>query len=413
MRGPPWTRFRESFENLCRKEKDKFSTIHDTIFTQEDVGGNNGPAHPPQAQAFALNFESVQAKAARNQRFFALLCELIDNQGIVDSIQAHVAGPLMVGGPPAALPGNWGSVLFFWVHNSFGIAQNTGLTLSNQNTIWQSMKLTDNGVNRESIRELYNMVVRRNSERQTPYGALEVYVRFCELITVPPMIVANCMQEMQAPTHIIAGGPFAGQPNLLVFVARIEELWQNLYDRPIQPNIIRYAPPPRQHSGPSNRVDGMHLQIMEGMAAASREPIMRRVTAFDFTREQNCFGCRGYGHPVARCPSDTSISRPISSVIEGLQALQTSNAERLRNFQGRRRIVRRPGQPPPQGGRRQPNVAHAAAAVADEETVYMYDDGSVYSADGFLVQEPVFDDGQAQGGETTPEITEVPPGDSP
>ena len=407
QRGPSWERiFKPQFENCLRGERDNFNNMHQYLFGK-DFGGWDATAPPHIAGAGALaaqNALSIQARISRGDTFINLIKTHILNQDIVDAIDVQYtalvgAAPIAAaaGGPGGAavanqLPTDWAFQLWDWIHTNFGQARQTGLLISNQDSTWANCKISDVGIDRETIRKFYAHLLRLNRERQNQLPILTVWTKFMSQITFPRVLADRAMAELQNPTFVFAGGPNVGQPDLSSAVQAFEEIWQNVYDRGIE---IKPQKAPEPRGPPSNRVDGMHANTITmgdnidyGLVCSpcteadvfESFAVTAGSDAFAFLKdERNCWICHGWGHTKDKCPS-TKRPRPLSACIQGLQQLQAQQNERLRNMQGARR-VRRPG-PSPRAAPRANQQSNSA------ETLIEYDDGGVYTADGTEIVAP-------------------------
>ena len=90
-----------------------------------------------------------------------------------------------------------------------------------------------------------------------PKTNVEIHLKFCKSFTFPVDVKTILTDDMQIPKFLHAAGPLAGQPDLDRLVDHVEERWHLAWDR----HEIKYAPPPRPPSGPSNRVDGMSFSL--------------------------------------------------------------------------------------------------------------------------------------------------------
>ena len=278
-RGPTWVRnFKPAFENVLRGEKDNFSNLHQFVITGLDFGGW-APAAPPHiAGAGALaaqNALSIQARLTRGDSFIFLLKTHIINEDICDAIDAHVLA--LVGAAPAAPPAgpggaavagqrpiDWCTQLWNWIDVNFGQPAQTGLLHSNQGDEWTSAKLTDVGIDRETLRRFYGHLLRLNRLRQNPHPIIEVWTKFMKQIKFPRLLADEAVRQLQNPTYVIAAGlPNAGQPDLGAAVTAFEEMWQQKYDEGIE---IKPQKAPEPRGQPSNRVDGMRLSVHETLA---------------------------------------------------------------------------------------------------------------------------------------------------
>lgn len=389
-RGISWTRvFKPQFEDGLRKHTDSFNSLHEFLVEETDYGGVNGPAHPAGAGLAALGFQSQAARRTRTEKCFGFILTHITNLDIIDAIHSHVAAL------PNPRPDNWVTLVWNWIDVTFGQPRQTGLLHANQTEIWTKTKLTDVGIHRETLRQYYSLLMRLNRERQNPYQPMDVWVKFLKEITFPPLLRDEAVKQLQNPTYVIAAGlPGAGGPDLAALVTAFEEMWHTKYDAGIE---IKPQPAPRQVPSGSNRVDGLLSEIHLTEDELTTGYITQPSTPADgaFTDEERlCWKCRGWGHQREACPSPDK-SRPIWACIQGLQKAQAAAAQRSRGRAGRpgMRIVRRPGAPPPawrKPGMKQP-AAHLAAPH-QEEILYQYDDGSIYTEDGTMISEQAPDE---------------------
>ena len=163
--------------------------------------------------------------------------------------------------------------------------------------------------------------------------------------------------------------------------------------------MIKPQPPPRSAPSESTRVDGMANAIVPTSVGSDyawtgitpselHEAYIVKAgsEAFAFIKnERNCWICKGYGHTKDKCPSDPRVKRPIAGVIQGLTALQSAEQARFRNFRPRRVVIRRNGRSPAS-----PATAHEAAlTISDNEVVYQYDDGAIFSDHGEMLSPPI------------------------
>ena len=186
-RGPTWVRgFKPAFENALKGEKDQFSSIHQFL-NGTDFGGWVAGAPPHIAGAGALaaqNALSIQSRITRGDTFLFLLKNHILNEDITDAIDtqmaalvgvAPAAAPAGPGGAAAAglLPTDWAMQLWNWIDVTYGRPQQTGLLISNQDDEWTKTKLTDVGIDRNTIRRFHGLLMRINRARQTPHQPIQ------------------------------------------------------------------------------------------------------------------------------------------------------------------------------------------------------------------------------------------------
>jgi hypothetical protein len=170
QRGAPWSRkFKPDFENALKLEKDQFSTIHQFLFGK-DFGGWHltAPAHIAGAGAQAVqNALSIQARETRGDTFVALLKTNILDEDIKDGIESYLTNtlpgmaPRAVGavppGPGGAavanqLPIDWALQLWLHIDTQYGALAQNGLLRSNQGATWTNFKLTDVGIDKDTLR---------------------------------------------------------------------------------------------------------------------------------------------------------------------------------------------------------------------------------------------------------------------
>ena len=149
--------------------------------------------------------------------------------------------------------------LWNWIDVTYGRPQQTGLLISNQDDEWTKTKLTDVGIDRNTIRRFHGLLMRINRARQNPHQPIQVWTKFMKQITFPRLLADIALKEMQSPTYVFpVGGVNAGQPDLGSAVTAFEEIWQSIYDKGIE---IKPQKAPEPPGPPSGRVDGMALQI--------------------------------------------------------------------------------------------------------------------------------------------------------
>ena len=413
QRGPTFTRkFKPEFESALNVQRDSFSSVGQFL-KGTDFGGwaPGAPIHIAGAGALAAqNAMSIQSRITRGDSLLHLVKKHILNEDITDAIDAQMV--LLVGaapnppplGPGGAaivntLPTDWAMQLWLWIEQSHGQLQQTGLLHSNQNDEWTSVKITDVGIDRDTPRRLYGHLLRLNRARQNAHPIIEVWTKYLKMFTFPKMLNDMALVQMQNPTYLIIGGPNAGQPDLGALVTVFEELWATIYNRGVE---IKPQAPPKPQGPPSNRVDGMHVQITStddiNPNAQLHESfaVTSGAETFPFLKdERNCWKCRGWGHTKEDCTS-AARPRPLSGCIQGLQELQSSQNARLRSVQAKR-PQRRAGPSPGYANRapRRPNPPSASlSASADADQVPLrtdlieYDDGGVFTDQGVMVVEP-------------------------
>ena len=457
--GGPWNEvFEPHFLDALRGKKDHFTSYYAHFVSETGVGAANGPAHPAGAGLVALSFQSRQAYEVRQDECYNLILSHVGyDQDIKDQIKTHVANTLtgaptrddvtaadaaiaaavaanaaaviagnpVVPVPPAAtgvageLPNDWVAQLWQFCQ-TLGQARPSGLLTLSQNSDFDNIKLTDVGIDRNTISRFKAHLERVNRQRTIPKNINDVWIKFLSQITFPKMLSDEAIRQLQTPTFIIpAPRPNAGSPDLQALANNFEELWQTIYDRGIE---IKPQAAPKPPAERSNRVDGMmnaivhnsprnfgnmsDLAVSQGMMLVPSDTshgynwtgitdaelheayiVSTSSEAFAFVKdERNCWICKGYGHTKDKCPSDPKVKRPIEACISGLQALKSAEAARgqQRPFKPRR-FIRRPGASP--AGRAKA-MEVASIPQDDLETFIQYDDGAVYSMDGVMVTGP-------------------------
>ena len=448
-RGGPWALvFKPAFEDALRSKTDNFSSLYEHIVTETAFGAANGPAHPAGAGLAALEVQSRAAYRTRGENGYSLILSHIGHdQDVHDKIKNHVAtvltgaptaaavvaanaaiaaanaanlAAIAAGNPPVAaippaaagvagaLPADWLAQLYRWIDTNLANARPSGLLTMNQDDEFQRLKLTDVGIDRDTLSRFHMLLNRTNNQRQVPKPLIEVWIKFLSQITFPKLIADEAVKQLQTPTFVIpAGMPNAGQVDLPALVTNFEELWHAIYDRgvEIKPQAAPRPPPDR-----SNRVDGMMNMVHNihesdlnrstsiiqedtydwtGLSASELHEAHFVSTnggeAFAFLKnERNCWVCKGYGHTKQSCPSDQKVKRPISACIKGLESLKAIEDSRFQQLR-RRPISRRPGRSP--GAR---PTAREAATVSEQlsEPLIQYDDGGIYTSDGIEVVAP-------------------------
>ena len=421
-------------------QKDNFSSIHQWL-NGKDFGGwaAGAPAHIAGAGALAAqNALSIQARITRGDTFLSLLKTNILDQDIIDAIDDYFTNVLpgmapravAAGGPGGAAvagqhPTDWGMQLWLWIGLTYGDLAQNGLLRSNQGNTWTNFKLTDVGIDKDTLRRFHAELLRKNRERQVPYAAIDVWTKFMENITFPRLLHDEATRQLQNPTFLNA----AGNPDLNAALTSFEQIWHKIWD---EGKELQYKAAPKSADREiSNRVDGMQneqsfmlqaapqLITMPAMMNASSPQLYPNATAsspyisnyvwsgvshddllqafilpstghpgeaFAFLKdERNCWRCRGWGHEKDKCPS-SERKRPVAAAIQGLQEIQQQGNARLRNMQRGQRlnVVRRPGNYQRPAAR--PN-AHSNEANAPDDTVitvYQYEDGTLVSEDGTI-----------------------------
>ena len=263
-RGAPWSLvFQPAFENGLRGKTDQFSSLHDHIVTEMGVGSANGPNHPAGAGMAMAAFSSPLAYRMRDELGYNLILTHIGyDQDVNDKIKLHVANVLtgsptaaavtaanaaiaaanlanvaavaagMAPGPvPAAavgvagqLPADWLPQLYRWIKNNLANPRPSGILTLNQDNEFDRAKLTDVGIDRDTISRFHMKLNRINNQRQIAKPILDVWIKFLSQITFPKLLADKAIMELQQPTFLIAGGPNAGQPDLPALVSNFEEL---------------------------------------------------------------------------------------------------------------------------------------------------------------------------------------------
>lgn len=268
-RGPPWSRkFKAEFENALKLQKDNFSSIHQWLFGKDFGGWAVGaPAHIAGAGALAAqNALSIQARITRGDTFLSLITTNILNQDIIDGINDYydndlpgMAPRLVAAVPPgpggAAVAGqrptDWGLQLWLWIDITYGALAQNGLLRSNQGSTWTNFKLTDVGIDKDTLRRFYAELLRKNRERQIPYAAIDVWTKFMENITFPRLLHDEATRQLQNPTFLNA----AGNPDLSAALTNFEQLWHKIWD---EGKELQYKAAPKSADREiSNRVDGL------------------------------------------------------------------------------------------------------------------------------------------------------------
>lgn len=323
-RGGPWALvFKPAFEDALRGKTDSFSSLYEHIVTETAFGSVNRPAHPAGAGLASLQIQSQAAARTRDQLGYGLILSHIGyDQDIHDRIKAHVANVLTGGataatlaanpaavGVAGALPADWLPQLYRWIEANLANPRPSGLLTMNQDSEFDSLKLTDVGIDRDTLSRFHMRLNRTNSQRQIPKTLLEVWIKFLSQITFPKLLADEAVKQLQTPTFVIAPGlPNAGQVDLPALVTNFEELWHTIYDRGIE---IKPQAAPKPPSERGNRVDGMTnvIQAFEDpsqfdwsdMSAAELHEAHIVSTsggeAFAFVKnERNCWVCRGSHH---------------------------------------------------------------------------------------------------------------------
>tara|TARA_B110000037_G_C17124042_1_gene507194 strand:+ start:176 stop:5869 length:5694 start_codon:yes stop_codon:yes gene_type:complete len=459
-RGGPWTEvFKPSFEEALRKITDNFSSQYEHLVTQTAYGGANGPAHPAGTGLAAINVQSIAAFRTRDEKGYGLILSHIGyepgikekikeqvrsvltgapdipavtaaNNAIAAAVAANqaaanaaiaagnappVPGPLP---PPAIgvagqLPFDWLGQLYQWIDLNLGQARQNGLLTASQDSEFENFKLTDVGINRNTISLAYEALTRLNNQRTVPFTPDRLWIKYLQQVKFPRQLADKALDQLQAPTFIIAVGPNAGQPDLGTLVQRFEEIWHVIWDRGVEIKPQAAPKPPVERS---NRVDGMgafvrtqepvsdpltlipngqHLQSFQasnyewsGLAEDELHEaflVGAGTEAFAFLKdERNCWVCKGFGHTKEKCPSDPKVKRPVVACIQGLQAVKEYEESRFRSLK-QRRIIRKPG--------RSPRSQQRGAMLNETaEPLVQYDDGGIYTSTGEEVSPPTATD---------------------
>ena len=115
----------------------------------------------------AQNALGIQSRVSRGDTFIFVVKTHVVNRDITDGIDAEYAA--LVGRAPAAppagpggaavaktLPTDWAKQLWDWIDNTYGQARQTGLLETTQDGEWAAAKLTDVGIDRDTIRRWYS-----------------------------------------------------------------------------------------------------------------------------------------------------------------------------------------------------------------------------------------------------------------
>ena len=243
------------------------------------------------------------------------------------------------------------------------------------------------GIDRDTPRRFYAHLIRMNRERTIPFSPLDVWTKFLSQITFPKLLADEAIKQLQNPTVLLAGGPYAGQPDLGALIPAFEEMWHTIYDRGIEIKP-QAAPVSSSSTGPSNRVDGMMLLAennesgplctMQAYAGETQPRFDNDSSAF-LRVERYCWRCKGWGHEQSACPSPVR-QRSLAACIKGLQDAQSSQNERLRSMQRRRVTV---------NFRKKGGTSSANSVELDELepiTAYLNEDGSIVSESGDILR---------------------------
>ena len=441
-RGGPWNLvFKPSFEDAMRTQTDAFTSLYEHFVTETGVGAANGAGHPAGAGLFALGMQSQMAFGVRDQKAYGYILSHVGyDPDIKDQITFYVSNTLtgapsvaavtaanaaiaaanaanaaavagaaaggaaavLVAIPAAAvgvagqLPDDWLAQLWRWIDSDLGQPRASPLLTATQNTQFENSKLIDVGIDRNTPTRYYAALVRINQQRSAPKSIMDMHVKYMTQFTFPTLIHQQCILELQRPSAVIAAGlPNAGSPDLPAIVKSLQELWEVLYDKP---GMIKPQAAPKPAPSESTRVDGMVNSIVPtsvgsdyawtGITPSELHEayvVTAGSEAFAFVKnERNCWICKGYGHTKDKCPSDPRVKRPIAGVIQGLTALQSAEQSRFRNFRPRRVVIRRKGRSPAPAA-----TAHEAAlTIPDNQVVYEYDDGAIFTDQGEMLSPP-------------------------
>ena len=87
-----------AFADGLKLKKDEFGNLHQQVVTNSAIGCGYGPPHPPAAQAWALNFKSMQAHILRNEEALSLIKLIYGHEKEVEEeIDARIV--LLYGAP--------------------------------------------------------------------------------------------------------------------------------------------------------------------------------------------------------------------------------------------------------------------------------------------------------------------------
>ena len=86
------------------------------------------------------------------------------------------------------------------------------------------------------MRNYYNHLLRLNRQAVVPKTNVEMHIKICQSLTFPIFIKDKCIEDLQTPRFVHAGGALAGQPDVPLFVDYLEELWHKK-----QSDVMRYA----------------------------------------------------------------------------------------------------------------------------------------------------------------------------
>ena len=294
----------------------------------------------------------------------------------------------------------------------------------------KGLKLTDVGIDRDTLSKFHSRLVRINNQRTVPKTIPQLWVKYLSQISFPKILADEALKQLQNPTYLIVGGPNAGQPDLIALVQSFEELWHNIYDKGIE---IKPQAAPRPMPDRSNRVDGLSNTLTPIREYGSEDsggdvwtadadlhesfqvcpPVSYQAGQIDpsfafLKNERNCWTCKGWGHTKEKCPSAATVKRPLAACIQGLEALRAAEGARFNSFRRNARITRRSG---PSPGRRP--VAREATLLDTEESLIQYDDGGIYTIDGAEIVPPPDMPAPTDVSDTTPQASTATPQPQP
>ena len=102
------------------------------------------------------------------------------------------------------LPTDWGLQLWEYIDVTYGAMAQNGLLRSTQGSEWSNFKMTDVGIDKETLRRFYAELLRKNRERQNPYPAIDVWTKFMESITFPRLVKDEATKQLHNPTYLNA-----------------------------------------------------------------------------------------------------------------------------------------------------------------------------------------------------------------
>ena len=223
-RGGPWIHvFKPAFENAMRERTDQFSSLYEHFISETAYGARRGPAHPQGNGLASLNISSIASYRTRDEKAYAYILLVIGyDKDIEDKIREHVrdvltgapsyadvlaeqtrnaaidaanaanvidaaAGgnhqvqvpqPLPAVGAANQLPNDWIAQLYRWIDSDLGKARESGLLISTQNTTFESIKMTDVGINRDTPTKFHQHLERVNNQRAVPKSPMDVWIKF-------------------------------------------------------------------------------------------------------------------------------------------------------------------------------------------------------------------------------------------